>query len=236
MSGADLTCYAFALAREHRFFRKPAGLTTPLDLPVRGWRGERGLLVETGIGADNVRRALIAVANHFAITRLIFAGFAGALEDSLRVGDVRAASTVMDGTGAHWTPTLATSIASAPLFTAPCLIGDPAEKRRLGSRHDAAIVDMESAHVARWCAERDLPWACVRAVSDDVETRLSRELLALMNSGRVSTWRVLKALARRPRLVIEMIRLAHATNHAARALARVLMELHDPPPQAQVVK
>jgi hypothetical protein len=111
------------------------------------------------------------------------------------------------------------------LLTSPTLAATPEQKRRLGRDHDAAAVDMETAHVARWCAARDIPFASVRAVSDDVHTELSPRLMALLSGGRVSPWRVLANVARQPRLVGELGRLARNTRRASARLALALGEL-----------
>jgi hypothetical protein len=84
---------------------------------------------------------------------------------------------------------------------------------------------METAHVARWCAEHDVPFASVRAVSDDVHTALSPRLVALLGGGRVSPGRLLANVARQPRLASELWRLARQTRLASARLAVALGEL-----------
>ena len=83
---------------------------------------------------------------------------------------------------------------------------------------------METARVARFCAEHDIPFASVRAVSDDVQTALSPRLVALLSGGRVSPLRLLGNVARQPRLVAELWRLARQTRLASAQLALALGE------------
>jgi hypothetical protein len=84
---------------------------------------------------------------------------------------------------------------------------------------------METATVARVCEQRQVPFGCVRVISDDVEEALSPRLVSLFSGGRISPMRVLFALLRSPSLAAELIRLAKQTRFAAAQLARVLGEL-----------
>jgi len=108
------------------------------------------------------------------------------------------------------------------LLTASRVIGDPGEKRKLGDRLQADFVDMESAAIAELCAERSIPFAAVRAVTDSCDTALSPELVRLLSGGNVSVWRALKSLVWKPALFREFLRLRRDTNLASRKLAEAL--------------
>src|SRR5262249_52291736 len=56
------------------------------------------------------------------------------------------------------------------LLTLPRLPDRPEEKRALGRQYDALAVDPVSAAVARACKPQNVPFACVRVVTDEVET------------------------------------------------------------------
>jgi adenosylhomocysteine nucleosidase len=105
------------------------------------------------------------------------------------------------------------------------MIGAPHEKRELARIHEVAAVDMESATVARYCERHKVPFGCLRAISDDVDTALSPELVSLLAGGQVSLPRVFKALARRPALLAELWRLARHTRLASEQLAQALVAL-----------
>jgi adenosylhomocysteine nucleosidase len=90
-------------------------------------------------------------------------------------------------------------------------------------------VDMESAAVEEVCRERSVEFVAVRAVSDTAATVLSAELVRLLNGGDVSVARVLAALARRPALLPEFLRLGRDTSVAAVSLARALVARLDQP-------
>jgi adenosylhomocysteine nucleosidase len=105
------------------------------------------------------------------------------------------------------------------------LVAAPEQKRHLGARHHAQAVDMEAAFVAGRCAERNVPFGCVRAISDAVDVPLSPSLDALLSGGGVSLPRVCSALIRTPMLLPELLRLGRDTRLAARQLAAALREL-----------
>jgi hypothetical protein len=111
------------------------------------------------------------------------------------------------------------------VLTVPRLVGDPTEKRRLGEEHGAAVADMESAAVARACQAKGVPFGCVRAVSDEVDTPLSPRLVSLLAGGRVSALRLLGAVLRSPSLLGSLWRLGRDTRHAGERLALALGEL-----------
>ena len=167
----------------------------------------------SGVGANAAR-----FATHFTIEEwqprlVIAAGFCGALVPHLRVGDI---------------------VRSPRILTVDHLVADPVEKRRLADRHNADAVDMESAAVAAVCAEKGVPFLAVRAVSDDVDTALSPELVKLLSGGNVSLWRAMRALLGRPSLLGEFRRLARDTKIAANNLADALAEIvadAQPPPR-----
>jgi adenosylhomocysteine nucleosidase len=223
----------FALERErlfiHRTFRIqqtipgapcPAWLCSTPQRPV--------LVVETGVGTVRALRALDWLLNRptlgaYEPSLLLCAGFAGALQASVDVGDVILARDVVDEQGNVWfssadCPVLP-QVKVGRLLTTSCFIGAPAQKLALGERYGALAVDMESAALAGRCHERGVPWACMRAVSDDVEVALSVEIAELVESGRVPLGRALRTLARKPSLLPQLLRLARQTRLAARRLA-----------------
>jgi len=84
---------------------------------------------------------------------------------------------------------------------------------------------MESATFARLCTKRGIPFGCLRAISDDLDTALSPALVSLLTGGRVSWWRALRALLRRPSLFKEFLRLGRDTRLASAQLGKAVGEL-----------
>ncbi|HVS34021.1 MAG TPA: hypothetical protein VMS17_00465 [Gemmataceae bacterium] len=147
----------------------------------------------------------------------------------LCVGDLILADSVCDvetgfATDVPTVPCAAAQWRRGRLLTVASLVGRPEEKGRLAERSGAVAVDMESAVVARMCHAAGVPFACLRVISDDVDTPLSKALLDLVGAGRVRVGRLAGAVLRRPGLIAELIRLASHTRTAARRLAEGLEE------------
>jgi adenosylhomocysteine nucleosidase len=179
----------------------------------------------SGVGADRARAKLDELLSvGIQPNVVIAAGYAGALRSDLGVGDVVVAAQVIDASGHAWATSWPAQ-RSGRILTSDHLVGDPAEKSELGQRHRAEAVDMESAAIAAACQGMNVPFACVRAISDDAATSLSPRLLRLLAGGRVGIGRICRELVRRPGLIVELIRLGRDTKRAGNELARVLWEL-----------
>jgi adenosylhomocysteine nucleosidase len=199
------------------------------------------LVLEAGLGPGAVEVALTWALGAplfgnvpYRPKLVLSAGFSGALREGLRVGDLVLATEVADTEGNRWPATWPGELPPGPwrpplrrgrLLTVPALVGATGAKRALGERHDALAADMETATVARLCREHEVPFGCLRAVSDDWDTPLSPRLVGLLKGGRVAPLRLAAALARRPALARELWRLARQTRTAARRLALALGEV-----------
>jgi nucleoside phosphorylase len=244
MAGASLVlpCLVFALGRESHYFRRHYRPQRPLkDAPCRAWlcgtAGRQVLALETGIGAARTEQALVWLLGQPVIEDerlqprfVLSAGFCGALQENCHVGEVLLATEAADLEGRGWPvtwpgPALDRPLLRGRVLTVPRLVTTSADKRTLGRDHNAVAVDMETATVARLCTQHNVPFGCVRAVSDDVHTSLSPRLVSLLAGGRVSGWRLLAALALSPRLMGELCRLARQTRLAGARLAEVLEQL-----------
>jgi len=213
-----------ALPREHGRFR-PLQVAT---LRAGAWRcrcdDREFLLAETGMGGVQVRQTLEALAQSGLPSYVFLAGFAGALHRKLRVGAAVLADAVVGPDGVSHPATLALTLPypRGTLLTSDRLIDSPADKRRLAETTGAVAVDMETSYVAEWCERRHVPWGCLRVVTDAAETPVSNDVFDLLENGRVSPWRLTRALIRRPSIVRELLELGRATNEAAKVIAEAL--------------
>jgi len=220
----------FALRRESMYFLRTVPKARRLPNPTcAAWRvdvfGLSLVILETGVGRENARRAFAWLERETAkegqIESIVCAGFGGALDRALKVGDVIQAGQVVEEDDREW-PLLASAAAPSRLLTCGELVADPTRKESLAQRYRAQVVDMESAEVARLCEAKRLPLVCFRAISDDAATELSPHLIPLLSSGRVSPIGLAGALLRRPLLLLQLLRLERATRRAGRNLASSL--------------
>jgi adenosylhomocysteine nucleosidase len=241
-SSAGVPCILFALSRECRpFLRSLRPQTrlcrTPFAATLAGRTGASVLVVESGPGAKRTAHALdwllelprLGILSP-GVSCVISAGFAGALQEAYAVGDIILATEIVDVKGdywsASWPPDLPLvdepHLRRGRLLTTPNVIGTTEEKRRLGQLRDAVAVDMESAIVAAWCAERAIPFGAVRTISDPIEMELSSELVSLFGDKMSAAARLIGALANKPTLFMKLWRLARNTRVASRQLAVAL--------------
>src|SRR5262249_16665549 len=143
------------------------------------------LIVRTGVGRRQTMTALDALELRGGAEAALSAGFAGALAPGLGVGDVIAATDVIDEkmacTQATWLPE---GVRQGRILSMDRVVGDPLEKRRLCTRYQACAVDMESAFVGDWCAKRGIRFGVVRAITDDAATLITPAVARLVSDER----------------------------------------------------
>lgn len=225
MIRSGVVCIVFALSHESApFLRRFPATESIADAPCWAHFCGSHLVLQTGVGPKRMERALSWLLPHRP--RLILsAGYSGALTEQHGVGDLIVATEVIDGQGGRWPTTWSETRNGwhpGRLLSLPRLIGEPEEKRRLGKEHDALAVDMETAVVARRCSEQQVPFGCLRVISDGVNDRLSPELLALLSGPKLSWLKLLAMLLRSPARIVELIRLARHARRASRCLAAAL--------------
>ena len=135
---------------------------------------------------------------------IIAAGFCGALDDGLKIGDI---------------------VMSPRIVTVDRLVASPEGKRTLARESGADAVDMESAAVEDICRDAGVSFLAVRAVSDTVDTALSPRLVKLLSGGAVSPVKAAAAAMRQPSLLREFRELACDTRIASQRLAEALIKI-----------
>ena len=240
---ASLPWLLVAVEREHLFFRRRCRIVETLRRdPTHAWRCRLGehdfILAETGVGGESVRLTLDWLWTVAPPTSAIFAGFCGALVDDLRVGDTVWADAVVDAGGGIWIPDLgrfeaqgrpSLGFRKGRVVTSDHLVDTAEAKRDLAAKSGAAVVEMESSYFAEWCRSHHVPWNCLRVVSDDAKTNVAKDVFDLLEGGRVSPWRLIRGISRRPGLVRDLLHLRKATNHAARVIADAFCALLSTP-------
>lgn len=159
---------------------------------------------------------------------LISIGIGGALDPTLRVGEVVIGEAVIArdgrwGVDAGWAGRLASVLPNArrgAIRGEDRMVVTAADKAAL--REGGAIaVDMESHVAARLAVEFSLPFAALRVVSDEAGRDLPPAVLAGMKpDGGMNLWGVLGALARRPGQLPALMRAGRDADAAFQALAQ----------------
>ena len=176
------------------------------------------VLVCGGIGAEAARRAAEAVISVFQPVVVWSAGFAGALDPALRVGDVLVPRRIINcGDGSS-----TVLDAGEGVLVSFASIAMPAQKAKLRDSFAAQAVDMEAAAVARAAEARGIAFAAVKAISDESDFAFP-EMEQFVDSNDQFSERLFTLYAAlRPWLWPRVLGLARNSSRAAQALCNRL--------------
>ena len=141
--------------------------------------GVRLWLVANGPGARLVKEALV---NRRGAGGVISTGYCGALDPSLSVGDI-----VVSGE-----PVVTKrAFVRGRVHSSPRVVVTVGEKRKLYETTGAVAVDMEAAAVEERAAQWNVPFLCIRVVSDTAGEDLPLDFNRFMDAaGRFSLARI----------------------------------------------
>jgi adenosylhomocysteine nucleosidase len=157
---------------------------------------------------------------------LISFGIAGGLVPGLKPGTLVAATEVVTEDGRrHPATDISASVTGsirAPIFGSRVIVSRAEAKQELYHRTGAVAVDLESAEVARLCADAGVPLAVIRAIGDPAERDLPpAALVGLGVDGSVDLRAVLTSVLRSPGQIPALMSVALDTRRALAALRRV---------------
>jgi len=176
------------------------------------------VLVCGGMGAEAGRRATEAMIAVYAPKMIYSAGFAGALDPKLEVGDlVEPRRVVNAGDGSSISLERGEGV-----LVSFASVASPAQKAKLREAFAAQVVDMEAAAVARAAEVRGVGFAAVKVISDDSEFVFPGLERFVDSSGRFLEARFLLFAGLRPWLWPQVARLARNSRLAAHALCERL--------------
>lgn len=210
-----------------------AALPGELKPLVRGWQ-QRGknlwagriadheaVAIAGGIGAAAAQRAAERAFAEGSPSVLVSYGWAGALTCAVKPPDACVISEIVDAaTGEKFTT------ASADGFRLITLdrVARYEEKRALAQKHQAVLVDMEAAAVARMAAARGIPFYCFKGISDGYLDRLPDFSRFISGSGELRMPAFLAYVAVRPQYWASLWRLGANSSAAANGLADLVRE------------
>jgi adenosylhomocysteine nucleosidase len=179
------------------------------------------VLVCGGIGADAARRAAEAVIVLYGPSVVYSAGYAGALDPRLKVGEVvRAARVVNAGDGSS----AQISGGDGVLVSYPA-VATPAQKVKLRESYQAQAVDMEAAAVARAAEARGVGFSALKVISDEFDFEFPPTDRFVDSAGRFREMRFAGFAALRPWLWLAVMRLARNSGRASRILCEEIRKL-----------
>lgn len=196
-----------------------------------------------GIGAQNAEKSVRNFLPGFTPKLVLTCGFAGGLNPDLKIGDVVFEMPSPGGSRdsedqikignqletphvVSYEKLIAVGAKPAKFFCADRIATTVAEKKALRERSGADVVEMESAAIQAVCAERGIPCATVRVISDTADEDLPLDFNALakpdksLDFGKLA-WAIIKS----PGKIGALMRLQKRTSFAAGRLADVLAKV-----------
>ena len=186
---------------------------------------EKGEMVVVcgGIGAEAARRATEAAIALYTPQLVYSAGFAGALEPGLKIGDIivpRRVVSAGDGSSVD------TGTGEGVLVSFNS-VASPDQKTKLGNSFAAQAVDMEAAAVAQAAEARGVRFAAVKAISDENDFALPPMIKFVAPGGEFRTWKFALYALIRPWTYKSVFLLARNSSRASRALCSWLGKTSD---------
>ena len=190
--------------------------------PITIWEDNSTLVACAGIGPICARIAAESLYQHARgnVSLFISVGFAGALQASLKVGDlVRPATVVSDADGQR----LQTAEGKSVLISAGA-IASADVKQIFAHKYDAAAVDMEAYSVGDVASIYKIPFIAIKAISDELNFPMPPLGRFVNDAGQFATASFLGYAAVRPWLWPSIIQLGQNGSRAADSLYAALKD------------
>jgi len=169
--------------------------------------GREVLLVETGMGKRNAQKAAKLIVKNYLegssiSKRALAIGFCGATSGNLQIGDVVLYKTIKNLENIDFSKACnsinfygskdincskctknSCKILKVNGGTVSNVIADSELKKNIGAKFDVQAVDMETYWIGKTMIENNLPFYCIRAVSDCVDENIPDFLLTLFEKS-----------------------------------------------------
>jgi adenosylhomocysteine nucleosidase len=193
------------------------------------------VLIESGMGANSAEEALRLETAGFSPDLLIFSGFAGGLHPDLKIGAVCYAAAARETSSKdlftfRFSRDLHDYLAQSLILPVLAISSEaPGDKRALSAlaAGQLAVLDMETAKLAKIASEKNVPFICFRAVSDCVDHDLGFNLSDISDGrGRIRLSGVFCTVLRSPATLkafyLSWRRSSAAANNLCRSVAAFL--------------
>jgi nucleoside phosphorylase len=203
---------------------RPQGIKT-----IHGKIQDRTIEVfHTGVGEKTCRYRMASFLQDRRSDCLISAGFAGALNDRLRVGDLVLAKNFSTLDPSKVRSCLAgLSVHVADLLTVPAMIDSVEERRRIAQTTGASAVDMETEFISRACAQRGIPMLSLRVISDSPASPFPAPSMILFDilQQRTDMTKFVSFFLTHPNRLPRLVQFARGIAGARNILADALVDL-----------
>jgi adenosylhomocysteine nucleosidase len=201
---------------------------------------ENIVIALAGAGAENARRAAQRLIGQGA-ERLLSWGCAGALDNSLKPGDLclpetlHGTDTRQFTTDHHWRQQVYAALAqqfgicTGTLAESLHIVSSSGEKAVLRKQRAAQLVDMESCACAAVAAQAGIPFLAIRAIADPADMDLPAAIpYAMQENGQVALGKLLLYVLKHPHEIAGLIKMGRhfqtAKNTLTAAGARLMAD------------
>ena len=175
-----------------------------------------------GAGQGAATRAFAGIEDGGPIDLVFSIGWAGALRGGLTPGTAHNVAGVIDiQTGERFN--CDAEAGEVWLVTSSRVCAEE-EKRRLASTYRAGLVDMEAAAIARLAAMREIPFYCIKGVSDGLTARLPDFNRFLQPDGKLQLSRLVLFSILRPWYWPALLEMGENSRKASQRIAESLFE------------
>jgi len=236
-----LLAFVAAEAREFSGLLRKAERVSKLDWPVdfarRVWlNGRAAVLVANGPGPKLAGEAVEIAKGREELTGLVSTGFCGALDPALKALDIFVATEILSPAAVRQAILPAAGIPAGldhagskaggrqeclphKLLSIDRVAATASEKSELHATTGAAAIEMEAAAVAEKARAYNLPFYCIRVVTDTAKESFPLDFNHMRDaSGRFSRTKIVAAALRRPNVFPKLIELNKRCKLAAEAL------------------
>jgi len=209
--------------------------------------GKKIVLIESGIGVTRAAQATRALIDGAAPEVLLNFGLGGAVLPGPSVGDIVVADRLLffkerlfanqAGLSTALTDELAATLEGkfpgtgyrthpGTFITTGEIVGKGMLAGLLPAGTANPVLEMETTGVARVASEWKIPLVAVRAISDGTDEELDFSIADFTDREmRIRVWKVLWALARKPRIIPQLVRLERNCRLAGGNLATAVLAI-----------
>ena len=184
----------------------------------RLFENENAAVICGGMGEGPARRATATVIREFAPSRVLSVGFAGALDETLSVGDVFEPRIVINAKDGSRTDTGA----GEKTLLSSSFVAGTGQKGKLRAAYNASAVDMEAAAVAQGAHAAGIQFGAIKAISDNADSEIPAMGEFIGDNGEFYSTRFVLYVTARPRLWGITLGLARNSRKASRALCAAI--------------
>jgi nucleoside phosphorylase len=211
----------------------------PLKWPVKYaeqgvWQGKRYLLAANGPGAKLARKCVEVGIRATSVTDLssskleavVSVGLCGALQSTLSVNDIFIGTEVLDGTASErftCHPVAHDGAATEGLVISVDRIAVTQSDKAKLAETGALAVEMEAAGIAMRTLAANLPFSCIKVVSDTVDEEFVIDFNELRTTeGRFARGKIVIYALTHPSVIPSLFRLRRRVKEASGALGAFL--------------